>query len=74
MCIRDSHWAFGVINLGTELEIVKGFPDGTFKPDKPVTKAEYAVMLWRMYRGLGGTDVYKRQCTRLGLSPSPQVK
>jgi len=52
--VGADHWAFGVINLGTELEIVKGFPDGTFKPDKPVTKAEYAVMLWRMYRGLGG--------------------
>lgn len=53
--VQKSHWAFGVVNLGAELGLVKGFPDGTFKPDKPVTKAEYAVMLSRMYKALGGT-------------------
>lgn len=50
---RD-HWAFRFINLACELGIVKGFPDGTFKPEKPVTRAEYLVMLARMYRVLGG--------------------
>ena len=52
--VEKPHWAFGVINLAAELGLVKGFPDGTFKPDKSVTKAEYACMLSRMYKALGG--------------------
>ncbi len=52
--VQKAHWAFGVINLAAELGLVKGFPDGTFKPDEVVTKAEYAVMLSRMYKALGG--------------------
>jgi hypothetical protein len=50
---RD-HWAFRFISLACEFGIVKGFPDGTFKPEKHVTRAEYLVMLARMYHVLGG--------------------
>ena len=48
------HWAFRFINLACEFGIVKGFPDGTFKPENRVTRAEYLVMLARMYNALGG--------------------
>lgn len=50
---RD-HWAFRFINLACEFGIVKGYPDRTFKPEKHVTRAEYLVMLARMYHVLGG--------------------
>lgn len=52
--VPRAHWAFATVNLAGELGLVKGFPDGTFKPDRKVTKAEYAVMLSRMYSALGG--------------------
>lgn len=52
--VSRTHWAFGVVNLAGELGLVRGFPDGTFKPDRKVTKAEYSVMLSRMYTALGG--------------------
>lgn len=37
------HWAEKEIKEGTEKGILKGYPDGTFKPDKPLTRAEYIV-------------------------------
>lgn len=39
------HWAEPEIGKAVEKGIVKGYPDGTFKPDKSVTRAEFAVML-----------------------------
>ncbi|WP_066633967.1 S-layer homology domain-containing protein [Desulfolucanica intricata] len=44
----DSHWAGGYINVAVGQGILKGYPDGTFKPDAPVTYAEAATMLVRM--------------------------
>lgn len=42
------HWATGYINAGTAFGIVKGYPDGTFRPDSNVTYAEATTMLVRM--------------------------
>jgi len=38
-------WATGYINLGVGQGIIKGYPDGTFKGNDPVTFAEMAKML-----------------------------
>lgn len=41
----SEHWAEAFIeNLGA-MNIVRGFPDGTFKPDNKLTRAEYASLL-----------------------------
>ncbi|MFM9328349.1 S-layer homology domain-containing protein [Paenibacillus mesotrionivorans] len=40
-----AHWAESDIKQAVELGIVSGYPDGTFKPDGAVTRAEFAVML-----------------------------
>ncbi|MCX5970717.1 MAG: S-layer homology domain-containing protein [Coprothermobacterota bacterium] len=42
------HWATGYINMGTAFGIVKGYPDGTFRPDSNVSYAEATTMLVRM--------------------------
>ena len=39
------HWADGHIAKAVSLGFVKGYPNGTFLPDKPVTRAEFAKML-----------------------------
>lgn len=51
--VTTSHWAIGYITVGVELGIVRGYPDGTFGPENPVTIAELCVMLSRMYVALG---------------------
>ena len=42
------HWSTGYINMGTAFGIVKGYPDGTFRPDANVSYAEACTMLVRM--------------------------
>ena len=41
------HWAHEAILRTTSLGIVNGFPDGTFRPNLKVTRAEFAAMLVR---------------------------
>jgi len=42
--LSDSHWAYKQIRDLSEQSIVIGYPDGTFKPDENVTRAEFASM------------------------------
>ena len=39
------HWAESDIKLAAAKGIVSGYPDGAFKPDHPVTRAEFVKML-----------------------------
>jgi len=43
--VAPTHWASGVVNLAVGAGIIKGYPDGTFKPDKNVSYAELSAML-----------------------------
>lgn len=45
----STHWAAKDIDRVIERGLMKGYPDGTFKPDKPITRAELAVVLNRIY-------------------------
>ena len=40
----QNHWAYQSIKFLTEVGVVVGYPDGTYKPDIPVTRAEFASM------------------------------
>ncbi len=52
--VPASHWASGLVNIAVGKGIIQGYPDGTFKPDAPVTYAEAYAMLVRML-GYGKT-------------------
>jgi len=41
------HWAAAAIKQAVERGIVNGYSDGTFKPDRSVTRAEFIAMLMR---------------------------
>ncbi|MBC7106738.1 MAG: S-layer homology domain-containing protein, partial [Firmicutes bacterium] len=43
--VAPRHWAYRVISAMTERGLVRGYPDGFFYPDRPVSRAEVAVML-----------------------------
>lgn len=43
-----NHWASEYIKEAVTLGIVNGMPDGTFAPDKEMTRAEFATILWNM--------------------------
>lgn len=46
--VPATHWASGAINLAVGKGIIVGYPDGTFKPDQPVSFAEASAMLMQM--------------------------
>ena len=42
--MNENHWAYQSIKFLTDVGVVVGYPDGTYKPDIPVTRAEFASM------------------------------
>ena len=41
----SGHWAEPLIDTLSAQEMVGGFPDGTFRPDEPVSRAQFAALL-----------------------------
>ena len=42
--VKSSHWAYDSVNAMSDKMIVKGYPDGTFKPSTTVTYGEFIKM------------------------------
>lgn len=45
----EGHWAEQSIDKAADMSIVKGFEDGTFKPDEPITRAQLCAILDRLH-------------------------
>jgi hypothetical protein len=41
----ENHWSVSLINLLSKKQVISGYPDNTFKPDRSVTRAEFTSML-----------------------------
>lgn len=63
--LSSSHWAYKYIAQACECGIIKGYPDGTFKPDQPVNRAEAACLI---YRSLVGENIEAEEETSSGLT------
>lgn len=53
----SGHWAKASIEWAMEKGLIKGYPDGSFKPNNPLTRAEACVMLERFYQLLWEDDM-----------------
>ncbi|MDZ8187023.1 MAG: S-layer homology domain-containing protein [Nostoc sp. ChiSLP02] len=42
----QNHWAKGSVLAAAERNILKGYPDGTFRPNAPVNRAEFAAIIF----------------------------
>jgi uncharacterized repeat protein (TIGR01451 family) len=51
--VFPTHWAYDYIEAIFNAGLTHGYPDGTFRPDNPVARAEIAVFLERGMRGSG---------------------
>jgi len=49
--VPSNHWAFSYINAVVFSGVMNGYPDGTFGPERPITRAELATVMVRA-RGL----------------------
>jgi len=43
--VNYAHWANDFITRAVQQGWIKGFPDGSFKPDQPISRAEMAVLI-----------------------------
>jgi hypothetical protein len=43
-----SAWYDGALDWAAEQKMVEGYPDGTFRADELLTRAQYVMMMWRL--------------------------
>ncbi|PWM68211.1 MAG: S-layer protein, partial [Clostridiales bacterium] len=46
--LKPEHWAFESINYCADKKYLLGYPDNSFRPDAPMTRAEFCVMVKRL--------------------------
>lgn len=56
--VSDRHWAKAAINQAVEQGYASGYPDGTFRPDKNITRAEVASIMDRVTKLKTGTNLF----------------
>ncbi|QQR54680.1 S-layer homology domain-containing protein [Candidatus Peregrinibacteria bacterium] len=47
--VKASEWYAATVRLATDYEVVEGYPDGTFKPDRKLSRSEAAMMTNNAY-------------------------
>ena len=52
----QGHWAEQTINIFVKLKLIEGYEDGTFRPNSPITSAEFAAILNRVFPIQGGSN------------------
>ena len=57
--IDQSHWAKGYINLAAQNGYIKGYKDGTFKPEKNITYEEAVTIVVRLHPEFIETTEYE---------------
>lgn len=45
----SGHWAIDAINAMSSSGVINGYPDGTFRPNNPITRAETVAMIARLF-------------------------
>ncbi|WP_313238245.1 VWA domain-containing protein [Sporosarcina ureae] len=45
--VHDRYWAKDAIQWAADIRLTSGYPNGTFKPEKPITEAQLVTMLVR---------------------------
>jgi hypothetical protein len=48
--VSENHWAKDFVAELAALQIIQGFPDGSFRPDEQLTRAQFAAMLSQAFQ------------------------
>lgn len=54
--LQKDHWAYEVIQKAAQAGWISGYPDGSFKPDQPITRAEVVTITNRMLNRFADED------------------
>ncbi|WP_423230878.1 S-layer homology domain-containing protein [Acetivibrio saccincola] len=52
--VDDSHWAAWAIKLTSDKGLFVGYPDGSFKPDQNITRAEFSTAVFKFLKLVRG--------------------
>lgn len=45
--VSDTAWYSTAVSTLSKMDVISGYPDGTFRPNAPITRAEFAAMIAR---------------------------
>jgi uncharacterized surface protein with fasciclin (FAS1) repeats len=65
--VSSDYWARPFIQVLAENNVISGFPDGSFRPNQPVTRAEFAALIQKAF----GNQNRVRQLSPGGFSDVP---
>ena len=54
--VAADHYAFGAVEWAAEVGVTLGYPDGTFRPQEPLSKGHAVVFMERYYDEILGAD------------------
>jgi len=58
--VSSNHWAYAYINAAVQFGWITGYGDGTFQPDRHITRAEAVTIVNRMLNRSGDRDFVDR--------------
>lgn len=67
--VPSGHWAEDAVQKLVDSGLIKGYPDGTFKGDRNLTRYEYALVVERMMNLIDKTYCTKSECKDAGGQP-----
>lgn len=63
--LDSSHWAYDVVRKAASAGWISGYPDGTFKSDNPITRAEVVTITNKMLNRKADQDFVDRNLDKL---------
>ena len=66
----EEHWAAEALEWAVEYDLIKGYEDGTIRPDANLTRAEMATVINRAFGATSMTGSMKKQLRLLTWVPS----
>ncbi len=78
--VPDDHWAASAVYDLVKLGVTRGYPDGTFRGGKPITRYETAIFLSKLSKAIGGDDLkaeiaaLRDQLVEIKNAPKQEIK
>jgi len=76
--VTTSHWAYGYIAGAYKLGLTTGYQDGTFRPEEPITREQFAVMIGRAlnesYSDTDSTELSYNDFDRIASYARPYIQ
>ena len=66
----SGHWAAGYISRLCSMEVISGYPDGTFQPERAISRAEAAKIINRIYQRAPQPEAARQKLPYTDITPT----